>query len=148
MEMMRTHFGSAIKVTSSYRTDACNAQAGGVRQSYHLSGDALDFKFEKENTINIRRFKNLVLAKGAFLETLLTYKIKGIGVYPTHIHIDVGDALIDDNGGGRYTLGEANSKHTYNYWQLGTAIYMPEHTEDSKETAPLLVAYATDIEDL
>lgn len=45
LQLIRDHFGSAITITSSYRSRAVNEAVGGSTTSSHLHGSAADIKF-------------------------------------------------------------------------------------------------------
>lgn len=70
-----------IRVLSAYRTEAHNRRVGGARNSQHVHGRALDLRppdgFTVEGFYRICRG----VAKDA--------GIRGLGIYPTFIHIDI-----------------------------------------------------------
>lgn len=69
-----------IRILSAYRTSEWNKKIGGARNSQHLQGRALDLGIPWGFTID------------NFYETIkelsMVFNIKGIGKYPTFIHID------------------------------------------------------------
>lgn len=71
-----------IQVLSGYRTPEYNRKIGGARFSQHIEGRALDLKPPKGYTIT-EFFKTI----RTLAEPLNT--IKGIGRYPTFIHVDI-----------------------------------------------------------
>lgn len=71
-------YGSPIFVTSAYRTKEHNEAVGGVKHSYHLTGEAVDIRMPPNST----QLAKLVWA-------LTVAEFGGVGVYPDHIHADV-----------------------------------------------------------
>jgi len=69
-----------IVILSAFRTPTYNAKVGGVSNSQHIQGRALDLKPPAHLSIN--RFYAIIrkIAKGA--------KIRGIGKYLTFVHVD------------------------------------------------------------
>lgn len=81
-ECIRHLFGDQpITVLSAYRTPSWNAKVGGVKNSQHVQGRALDLRPPKGVTIN--DFFNRIRANTR------SCGIKGIGKYKTFVHIDV-----------------------------------------------------------
>jgi uncharacterized protein YcbK (DUF882 family) len=78
LQKIRTHFGKAVTVTSSYRTADHNRTVGGSTYSQHLYGMAADIKVKETNPKEV----------AAYAESLLT-DTGGIGIYSTFIHVDV-----------------------------------------------------------
>lgn len=76
LQRVRTATGLPMKVTSGKRGLAENENVGGVSDSSHLAGLAIDFL---ANPSIQDRFKTL----------LRNYGIKRIGSYPLHIHADI-----------------------------------------------------------
>ena len=52
-EEVRKHFGKPVIVTSGRRCATHNAKEGGVSNSRHLSGKAMDFKIEGKTSEQI-----------------------------------------------------------------------------------------------
>lgn len=75
--------GKPITVTSAYRTPTYNRRIGGAANSQHVQGRAMDLK--PPSGLNVEQFfrliKNVAREEGS--------PIKGIGRYPTFIHVDI-----------------------------------------------------------
>lgn len=70
-----------LKCTSGYRTEAHNAAVGGVKDSAHLRGLALDL----ETSSDRQRF---VIVRYA-----IELGVTRIGIYHDHVHIDIDTSL-------------------------------------------------------
>jgi hypothetical protein len=46
LEPVRTHFGKAVTINSSYRCPALNKAVGGSTTSQHVNGEAVDFEIQ------------------------------------------------------------------------------------------------------
>lgn len=81
LQKIRNHFGKPVNINSGYRTPTYNKKVGGVAQSQHLYGTAVDV------------YINGVTPKAVaeYAETLLGNK-GGIGIYSSFTHIDVREA--------------------------------------------------------
>ncbi len=75
MQPYRERSGIPWRVTSWYRTPEANKRAGGVPNSLHLWGAAVDFE--------PARNRNQVIE-------ILSDWPGGFGIYPTHLHLDTG----------------------------------------------------------
>ncbi len=77
-EKVREHFGKAVNVTSGRRCSSHNARVGGVSNSRHLSGKAMDFSVSGKTADQVL----------AYVQTLsdirYAYKIDS-----NHVHMDV-----------------------------------------------------------
>ena len=78
----RYGFNRPLVITSGYRTPSTNKllaeRVPGVgRRSYHLRGEAVDFNVPG---VPMRDLANFMLALG----------VGGVGLYPRHVHVDVG----------------------------------------------------------
>jgi uncharacterized protein YcbK (DUF882 family) len=76
----------AVRVNSTCRSKAHNAQVGGASRSYHLTGNAVDFRIAA-NTAAVSRF---LLGK----KTVGGFKHYGFGLF----HIDTGPRRTWDTG--------------------------------------------------
>jgi hypothetical protein len=82
LEKARHIAGVPFEITSGKRTEGANATAGGVQDSAHLSGRAVDLRSRTSHT----HFK--------IVEGAIVAGIRRIGVYrnqegsPSHIHLD------------------------------------------------------------
>lgn len=75
LQKVRNHFNKQVKITSGYRTTAYNAKVGGVKNSYHIKGQATDIQIKGISLIIV----GLVASH---------YGASGIGVYNSFTHID------------------------------------------------------------
>lgn len=74
-------------INSGYRSPAYNAkQPGSAKNSYHMSGMALD--------VDMTRFGNTDEFRNMFIEYASQEGIGGIGTYDSFIHIDIGPRRI------------------------------------------------------
>lgn len=64
-------------ITSGHRTPKKNRSVGGSKNSYHLSGKALDLAFPK------------CLTHLDDLGRIATQFFNGVIIYPNHIHVDI-----------------------------------------------------------
>ena len=77
LDAVRKEYGKPIKVNSGYRTEVRNKKIGGVADSSHIKGLAVDISCTTSND----RFKLLgLLTKAGF---------KRIGIAKSFIHIDI-----------------------------------------------------------
>lgn len=79
LEKVRRIIKSPIIIASGYRSVKKNIDVGGAKKSYHLKGEAVDVL-----TLNLRPDQIYIMIKEAMLSG-----IKGIIVYPRHIHFDL-----------------------------------------------------------
>ena len=70
----------SLKINSAYRDPETNKRIGGARKSRHLRGDAIDISVRGMSTQERKRL----------IESLIAAGFKGIGVYRTAIHADLG----------------------------------------------------------
>lgn len=77
LDRAREYFGSPIIITSGYRDPLKNEEAGGVKDSAHEHGMAVDIR-----CADIELQKKLVWA-------LACAGFKRCGVYDRHIHVDI-----------------------------------------------------------
>lgn len=75
IEDIREFLGFPFVVNSFYRCEKYNKQIGGVKNSYHLLGRAMDIKASGERAYRI-------------IEVASDFGFRGIGVYPTFVHLD------------------------------------------------------------
>ena len=79
--------GKRFLINSGYRSPAYNAkQEGAAKNSYHMSGMALD--------VDMNRFGNTDQFRNMFIEYASQEGIGGIGTYNSFIHIDIGPRRI------------------------------------------------------
>jgi len=80
LQKLREAIGKPITITSGYRTATYNKKCGGISTSMHLLGKAADIKIAGMTPYQVA----LAADKIGF---------KGIGVYPTFTHVDVGGSV-------------------------------------------------------
>lgn len=78
LQHIRWRIGRPVIVTSGFRCAAHNQQVGGASASRHLTGLAADLQC---NTLSPKEVADVAKRCGA----------GGIGVYPRHTHVDVGE---------------------------------------------------------
>lgn len=79
LEVLRSMLGNRpIIITSGLRCQAHNAKVGGIKNSLHLTGDAIDFVVK-----GLRPYEYYYLVEKLFSEG-------GIGYYNGFIHVDSG----------------------------------------------------------
>lgn len=81
LDKMREECGFPFKINSGYRSPEYNAQVGGVEESAHTEGLAVDIAI----TDSIKRLKLLAIA--------FKYGICRIGISDTFIHLDLSKTL-------------------------------------------------------
>ena len=103
LQAIRDHYGVPMTITSTLRTPTGNSIAGGVSDSRHLSGRAIDFVFSNPNSRNtyLKKFYDDFKCKGPLYRKLRGLGINGIGIYSNFIHIDNRETLSfwDDSAG-------------------------------------------------
>jgi uncharacterized protein YcbK (DUF882 family) len=77
LESIREKLGEPIFLTSAYRCEVHNKKCGGKPKSQHLLGKAADIHIKSKSPKQL----------AAFLEK--NFKIGGMGIYPTFVHVDV-----------------------------------------------------------
>lgn len=95
-EIIRRACGNRpITILSGYRTEAHNRKVGGARNSQHVQGRALDLR--PPGTMSVSEFYYKILTVADEYES----KIKGVGLYPTFVHIDTrpSDFIVKWTGG-------------------------------------------------
>lgn len=77
LEAIRTKLGEPVLITSAYRCESHNLKCGGKPKSQHLLGKAADIHVKSMTPKQLH----------TFLEK--NFKIGGMGLYPTFVHVDV-----------------------------------------------------------
>lgn len=85
-ETIREMCAEPIFVDSAYRTSAYNRAIGGAAASQHPQGRALDLR---PSSLSVARFYMICLERSETPGSLL----RGLGAYPTFVHIDIRPAL-------------------------------------------------------
>ena len=88
LQTIRDWFNTPIIVTSTLRTPTGNALVGGVSNSRHLTGDAIDSVFQNNREVHLKEFYEQMRCKGELYRKLRKQGINGIGIYASFIHID------------------------------------------------------------
>lgn len=78
LKLAEVYYGAPIFVTSAYRNKEHNKEVGGVPNSRHLWGEAVDIRMPPNSTL----LNKLIWALGLA-------GFSGLGVYNTHIHADI-----------------------------------------------------------
>jgi len=77
LDSARELAGIPFHISSGYRTEEENTKVGGVKNSSHVKGMAVDIKVANNQE------------RGRIVKALLTAGIKRIGIYKAHIHADI-----------------------------------------------------------
>lgn len=96
-QLIREWISSPVFVTSSFRTPACNARCGGMPDSFHLSGHALDLACPGyQGLVN-----TAIINRSTLYQNLRKSGINGFGLAHGFIHIDTrpSGARLDENFG-------------------------------------------------
>lgn len=80
LQNLRDMVGKALIVTSGFRCRKHNTEIGGAHNSQHIYADAADVKVP--NGMTPDQLKE-------FAEKIPAFKLGGIGLYSTWIHLDV-----------------------------------------------------------
>lgn len=100
-QIIRKFAGSAIYVTSSFRTPFCNSSSGGAKNSWHLRGMALDLHSPSDQA----KINNSIKKLGALYASLRKCGINGFGIAASFLHVDTRPyGLISDAVYGSYSL--------------------------------------------
>lgn len=88
LQIIRDWSGAPMRVTSSWRSTACNFASGGSQNSEHLSGSAIDFQWTSNNENRIKQFREEMKCQGQLYQQLRAAGVNGFGFYDTFLHID------------------------------------------------------------
>ena len=77
VEELRRHLGKPLIITSAYRCPVHNRRIGGVKNSAHVRGYALDVKCTNSED------------RERILEFLMVHVVRRIGIHPKFIHFDI-----------------------------------------------------------
>lgn len=78
LQKIRSHFGKAVTINSAYRNAAYNKKIGGVSNSQHTKGTAVDMCISSIAPAEIARYAEYIMTNKG-----------GIGLYGNFVHIDV-----------------------------------------------------------
>lgn len=87
LQTIRDHFGSAVTISSGYRTPQYNTKVGGVAHSQHCYGTASDIVVKGQKPADVAAYARKIMPDWG-----------GVGIYNTFTHIDVREAKADWNG--------------------------------------------------
>lgn len=77
LEALRVRVGRPVVITSGFRSREHNAEVGGVKDSLHMTGQAVDLKVPG-------------MAPAQVAEVAAAVGFDGIGTYDRHVHVSVG----------------------------------------------------------
>lgn len=80
LDRAREYYGKPIIITSGYRDPLKNKEVGGVFDSAHTTGKAVDLKVTESTD------------KERLLWALCAAGFKRVGYYDKHIHVDIDDS--------------------------------------------------------
>ena len=72
LQLMRTHIGKGLKITSAHRCQRHNSVVGGHKDSYHKKGHAVDFTSPKDMSLD-----ELYTYATMFFDIAIKYNEKG-----------------------------------------------------------------------
>lgn len=81
LEVLRSHFGKPITITSGYRSPTHNLRIGGASQSFHTLGMAADIKVKDIDPKLVYNAIELLIRSGKMKEG-------GLGLYNSWVHYD------------------------------------------------------------
>lgn len=87
LQDIRTHFGKAVNINSSYRTPTYNSKVGGATYSQHQYGTAADIRVTGVTPEEVAKYAETLMPDSG-----------GIGIYSGFTHIDVREAKSRWNG--------------------------------------------------
>ena len=132
------YIGSDLRVTSGFRTEAQNLAIGGLPNSNHLDGTAVDFQiiaFEKidplahatRNKKSITKFYHDERAHEKLyllVQKALELQFVGIHLYTNFVHLDMATVQCGNSGVSAHAnrpLGDLLRDNGYTSWRLGNA---------------------------
>lgn len=90
LQLIRDFAGVPIIITSTFRSPSYNNEVGGVSDSLHLQGRAIDFVFARNNVANIKKAAKSIRT-GELMAKMSHLNVRGFGFYigkKNFIHID------------------------------------------------------------
>lgn len=86
-QVIRNHFDAPVTVNSGYRCAKHNKNVGGVSNSKHCDGMAMDIAVKGVSPAKVAAFAETIMPKNG-----------GIGIYKSFVHIDVRETKSRWNG--------------------------------------------------
>jgi len=111
LQLIRDYFDTPIVITSGFRGPEYNKLKGGVEQSQHVTGFAIDCGFPVKPEI-IELINLEVHLQGRLFQQLLQCGITGFGVYNGHLHLGAA------NRPGAFYW----DSFEYNYWNSNNSL--------------------------
>jgi hypothetical protein len=90
MERIRNYVGTAIRISSGYRSEKLNAAIGGSKTSDHMTGNACDFTVRG---MTPRRVAQIILGSGLKFDQLILEGVSPNAPNGVWIHIGFGDRM-------------------------------------------------------
>ena len=84
LQIVRDYIGSPIHITSGFRTPAWNKRVGGVKNSYHTQGIAVDIRVNGMQPYDL----------AVYISKLTDFKGFGINIYKNFVHCDLRDKFM------------------------------------------------------
>lgn len=82
LQVLRDDFGSALVISSGYRTPKYNKRVGGATLSQHLTASASDLSQNKETPLELYKRIERLIKEGKMHNG-------GLGLYNTFVHYDI-----------------------------------------------------------
>jgi len=86
LQSIRDYYDKPVRITSTFRTRQHNKDVGGVWDSMHTKGIAVDFYIKDHDSFE--NFRDSLKSFGQWYTNLRDMGIAGIGIYNTFVHID------------------------------------------------------------
>lgn len=85
LQVLRDEIGESLTINSGYRSPSWNKKIGGVKSSMHLKAMASDLVCKSLTPKQLKAVIEKLIKEGKM-------KNGGIGLYPSFVHYDIGDA--------------------------------------------------------
>ncbi|MBQ4528800.1 MAG: InlB B-repeat-containing protein [Clostridia bacterium] len=122
LQNIRDHFGTAVTITSAYRTASYNAKVGGASNSYHVKGMAADIKVSGVTPADVAKYAE-------------TIGVRGVGRYNTFVHVDSRPSKYYWRNSGSSNVSVSTHGGTFNAYPYGSStpssVKNPEGVIDS-----------------
>lgn len=90
-QYIRSYYNVPVYISSSYRPSWYNASIGGVSNSQHIKGRAIDFRITDPSIL--ADYSNDIAIHGPLYQALASIGISGFGLYDSFAHIDTRNGL-------------------------------------------------------